>query len=49
MTDLEEHPGFLSAFADLSTAVDLRDTSAFTVNDEDDDDPVLLTAPESRG
>jgi polyphosphate kinase 2 len=46
MTDIEERPGFLSAFADLSTAVDLRDTSAFTVNDEDDDDPVLLTAPD---
>ncbi|MFC9837561.1 polyphosphate kinase 2 [Rhodococcus sp. NPDC127530] len=45
-TDIEEHPGFLSAFADLSTAVDLRDTSAFAVNDEDDDDPVLLTAPD---
>lgn len=46
MTDIEERPGFLSTFADLSTAVDLRDTSAFTVNDEDDDDPVLLTAPD---
>ncbi|MFC0449046.1 polyphosphate kinase 2 [Rhodococcus jostii] len=46
MTDIEERPGFLSAFADLSTAVDLRDTSVFTVNDEDDDDPILLTAPD---
>jgi polyphosphate kinase 2 len=33
----------LSAVADLSTAVDLRNTSGFVVDDSDDDDPVLLT------
>ncbi|MCQ4120805.1 polyphosphate kinase 2 [Rhodococcus tibetensis] len=43
MTDIDERPGFLSAYADLSTAVDLRDTSGFAVDDEDDDDPVLVT------
>ncbi|MDV7240588.1 MULTISPECIES: polyphosphate kinase 2 [Rhodococcus] len=43
MTDIDERPGFLSAYADLATAVDLRDTSAFRVDDEDDDDPVLVT------
>ncbi|HEY5855126.1 MAG TPA: polyphosphate kinase 2 [Aldersonia sp.] len=35
----------LSAFADLHSAVDLRDTTGFYVDDSDDDDPVLLTKP----
>ncbi|OXR44925.1 hypothetical protein B7C42_02881 [Nocardia cerradoensis] len=34
----------LSAVADLGSAVDLTDTTGFTVDDMDDDDPVLLTA-----
>lgn len=46
VTDLAERRPFLSAFADLSTAVDLADTAAFTVDDNDDDDPVLLTSPD---
>ncbi|MDI9918933.1 polyphosphate kinase 2 [Rhodococcus sp. IEGM 1379] len=46
MTDIAERRPFLSAFADLATAVDLTDTTGFTVDDSDDDDPVLLTAPE---
>ena len=30
----------------LQRLVDLRDTTQFTVNDDNDDDPVLLTLPE---
>ena len=37
---------YLSAIADLRTAVDLADTSGFAVDDDDDDDPVLLTHPD---
>ncbi|MBO0856392.1 MAG: polyphosphate kinase 2, partial [Nocardia sp.] len=32
----------LSEVADLETAVDLTDTAGFTVEDNDDDDPMLL-------
>ncbi|MFD6270181.1 polyphosphate kinase 2 [Nocardia asteroides] len=35
----------LSEVADLATAVDLTEMAAFTVDDSDDDDPVLLTEP----
>ena len=48
MTDTDnEFPSALdlSAFADLHSAVDLRDTTGFYVDDTDDDDPVLLTKP----
>ncbi|WP_188827037.1 polyphosphate kinase 2 [Nocardia camponoti] len=36
----------LSEIADLANAVDLSDTTAFTVDDSDDDDPILLTHPD---
>ncbi|MGU3436604.1 polyphosphate kinase 2 [Actinomycetes bacterium M1A6_2h] len=38
MTDIDDR-------FDAFTAVDLSDTSRFTVRDDDDDDPVLLTVP----
>lgn len=37
-----------SLLGDLATAVDLTDTSGFVVDDNDDDDPVLLTVPGGR-
>ncbi|OZD62362.1 MULTISPECIES: polyphosphate kinase 2 [Nocardiaceae] len=37
-----------SLLGDLATAVDLTDTSGFVVDDNDDDDPVLLTVPDGR-
>ncbi|WP_278262384.1 polyphosphate kinase 2 [Nocardia sp. AG03] len=50
MTDVQlgPIPRDLSEIADLATAVDLADTTAFTVDDTDDDDPILLTHPEGR-
>ncbi|MGW6728514.1 polyphosphate kinase 2 [Nocardia sp. NPDC055029] len=47
MTDVETRtiPRDLSEIADLATAVNLADTTAFSVDDSDDDDPVLLTEP----
>ncbi|KAA0022389.1 polyphosphate kinase 2 [Antrihabitans cavernicola] len=45
---MDDSPAFLSAITDLHTAVDLRDTSGFTVDDSDDDDPVLLTVPDGH-
>ncbi|APE38389.1 polyphosphate kinase 2 [Nocardia mangyaensis] len=38
-------PRAISEIADLATAVDLADTTAFSVDDTDDDDPILLTEP----
>lgn len=50
MTDVQlgPIPRDLSEIADLATAVDLADTTAFTVDDTDDDDPLLLTRPGGR-
>ncbi|WP_410873144.1 polyphosphate kinase 2 [Nocardia sp. A7] len=47
MTDVEigPIPRVVSEIADLATVVNLADTSGFTVDDSDDDDPVLLTEP----
>ena len=44
-TSVAHRPRYLSLVGDLSAAVDLADTTGFTVDDSDDDDPVLLTAP----
>jgi polyphosphate kinase 2 len=50
MTDFDLRNGVaarknLSDVRDITTAVDLADTSGFVVDDSDDDDPVLLTVP----
>ncbi|MFD9548715.1 polyphosphate kinase 2 [Nocardia salmonicida] len=38
-------PRDVSEIADLATVVNLADTTGFTVDDSDDDDPILLTEP----
>ena len=38
----------LSDLLDITKAVNLADTSGFTVDDSDDDDPVLLTVPDGH-
>ncbi|MEU4317213.1 polyphosphate kinase 2 [Nocardia fluminea] len=50
MTDLETRPipRDVSEIADLATVVNLADTTGFTVDDSDDDDPILLTEPGGR-
>ncbi|WP_063054820.1 polyphosphate kinase 2 [Nocardia salmonicida] len=47
MTDVEIRPipRDVSEIADLATVVNLADTTGFTVDDSDDDDPILLTEP----
>ncbi len=47
MTDVETRPipRDVSEIADLATVVNLADTTGFTVDDSDDDDPILLTEP----
>ncbi|MEU4416061.1 polyphosphate kinase 2 [Nocardia salmonicida] len=47
MTDVEIRPipRDVSEIADLATVVNLTDTTGFTVDDSDDDDPILLTEP----
>ncbi|MFD3745612.1 polyphosphate kinase 2 [Nocardia sp. NPDC058633] len=47
MTDVETRPipRDVSEIADLATVVNLADTTGFTVDDSDDDDPILLTHP----
>ncbi|MFE9785774.1 polyphosphate kinase 2 [Nocardia salmonicida] len=47
MTDVEIRPipRDISEIADLATVVNLADTTGFTVDDSDDDDPILLTEP----
>lgn len=47
MTDVETRPipRDVSEIADLATVVNLADTAGFTVDDSDDDDPILLTEP----
>ncbi|PKV82363.1 polyphosphate kinase 2 [Nocardia fluminea] len=50
MTDVETRPipRDVSEIADLATVVNLTDTTGFTVDDSDDDDPILLTEPGGR-
>ncbi|MGF0316226.1 polyphosphate kinase 2 [Nocardia fluminea] len=50
MTDVETRPipRDVSEIADLATVVNLADTTGFTVDDSDDDDPILLTEPGGR-
>ncbi|MFC6010382.1 polyphosphate kinase 2 [Nocardia lasii] len=48
MTDVDTRtpiPRDISEIADLATVVNLADTTGFTVDDSDDDDPILLTSP----
>ena len=46
MTELDTRERFFSLVGDLDTAVDLSNIAGYTVDDnEDDDDPILLTNP----
>ena len=46
MTELDSRERFFSLVGDLETAVDLSNITGYTVDDnEDDDDPILLTNP----